>query len=275
MPERYGITIDILEDLGLTQNQAKVYLSTAKIGPATVSDIAKHSKVRREEIYRLLPDLERIGLIERLLGKPQRIRTPDVKAAMETLLQHERVRAQARIAEVTEKTDMIQEYLVKTGLDVEPQSDIDDDFALLEEKESIRTRVHEMIKKTESHIDVSYTRPNIVWFLSSQSQLLIEAIDRNVKIRLLSNPIKEKDRIPKIIERRFSETASVELKYITEVLINYLIIDNKEALIITSSKHQPNAHNLYTTNKNLVTLVQRAFEMSWSESANWKTAQTS
>ena len=263
----------MLQDLGLTQNQARVYLSTARIGPATITEIAKHSKVRREEIYRLLPDLEKIGLVERMLGKPMRIRTPDVKSAMSTLLQHERSKAQERISKLTEKTDMIEEYLAEAGLDVSVQSDVDDDFALLAEKESIRTRVHEMVNNSKSTIDVIYSRQNIVWFLSSQSQLLIEAAKRNVRIRLLSNPTTGKDRIPKIIDRRFPDTSMVELKYITEIPTNYITIDNKVALIITSLKHQPNAHNLYTTNENLVTLVQKIFEMSWNESAYWKTSE--
>ena len=98
MPERYGINIELLTDLGLTQNEAKVYLTTAKIGPATISDVADHSGVRREEIYRLLPDLEKAGLIERMMGKPMRIRTPDVKSAMSTLIDHERAMAQQRIS---------------------------------------------------------------------------------------------------------------------------------------------------------------------------------
>ncbi len=273
MPDRFGINVDVLVDLGLTQNQAKIYLSAAKIGPTTISDIAEHSGVRREEIYRLLPDLEKIGLIERLMGKPMRIRTPDVKAAMSTLIRHERAKARERISDFVDKTVEIEEYLSKTGLDVSTDSEKDGDFALLEEPDSVRTRLHEMIKGAQERIDVIYSRHNLVWFLSTQSQLLVDAISKGLKIRLLSNPTSGKDRIPKIINRRFSDTSQIELKYMTGIFANYVSVDKKSAMVVTSTPNQPHAHNLYTTNQNLVLLVQRMFEESWSRSSHWKTVE--
>jgi sugar-specific transcriptional regulator TrmB len=273
MPERYGITVDVLTELGLTQNQAKVYLSVAKIGPATISDVADDSGVRREEVYRLLPDLEKIGLVERLMGKPMRIRSPDVESAMSSLIRRERNRARERISALTERTNVIEEYLSKTGLNVSPESSEQDDFALLEEKESVRTRLHEMIMEAKEKVDVIYSRENLVWFLSTQSQLLVNATSRGVKVRLLSNPTTGRDRIPKIITRRFSDSSAIELKYMTAIPTNYIAVDGKEAMIVTSPTHQPAAHNLYTTNASLLSLVHRVFELSWSQSSHWKTLE--
>ncbi len=273
MPERYGINVDLLVDLGLTQNQAKVYLSAAKIGPASISDLADHSGVRREEIYRLLPDLEKAGLVERLMGKPMRIRAPDVKSAMSTLIRHERARARERISEFVEKTVQIEDYLSKTGLQVETGPKESDDFALLEEKDSVRTRLHELIQDAKNSISLVYSRPNLIWFLSTQSQLLKESVSRGVKIRILSSPTDGKDRIPKIIERRFSNPADVDLKYITGKFVNYVIIDSTAALLVTSKAQQPNAHNLYTRNPSLVTLMHQGFEEAWHRSSHWKTVE--
>jgi sugar-specific transcriptional regulator TrmB len=61
---------DLLLGLGLTLNQAKIYLAILKLEKTTVSEVAKFSKVRREDVYRILPSLEKMGLVERLLGKP-------------------------------------------------------------------------------------------------------------------------------------------------------------------------------------------------------------
>ncbi len=273
IPERYGINIEMLTDLGLTLNQARVYLSTAKAGPSTISEIAEHSGVRREEIYRLLPDLEKIGLVERLMGKPMRIRTPNVKSAMSSLIRSERVKAQERISQLVDKSVQIQEYLAQTGLDLSSESAEKDDFALLEEKESIRTRLHVMIGESEKQIDVFYQRPNLIWFLSTQGELLKDAVARGRKIRMLSNPTSGKDRIPKILNRRFPGEVSIELKYTTDLFANFVIVDSNASLIITSSSHQPNAHNLFTRNPNLVSLVQREFEEAWNQSAQWKTVE--
>ncbi|MFW9849606.1 MAG: MEDS domain-containing protein [Candidatus Thorarchaeota archaeon] len=273
MPERYGITVDLLVDLGLSPNQAKVYLSTAKKGPATISEIAEHSGVRREEIYRLLPALERIGLVERLMGKPMRLITPDVTAAMSTLIRHERARAREKISEMIEKTTQIEDYLSKTGLEVKKEPGIQDKFVLLVEKDPIRTKLHEMIMDANTQISVYYSRPNLVWLLSTQSELLIDAASKGVRIKLLSTPTSGKDRIPQIIHKRFSNNPHVELKYMTGIFANFVIVDEREAMIITTSSHQPSAHNLYTANSTLVSLIQEVFNESWSKSPNWKTLE--
>ena len=65
---------DLLLGLGLTLNQAKVYLAILKLQKTTVGQVANFSKVRREDVYRILPSLEKMGLIERFLGKPTEIR---------------------------------------------------------------------------------------------------------------------------------------------------------------------------------------------------------
>ena len=63
---------DLLLGLGLTLNQAKVYLAVIKLEKTTVGQVANFSKVRREDVYRILPSLEKMGLIERLLGQTNR-----------------------------------------------------------------------------------------------------------------------------------------------------------------------------------------------------------
>ena len=68
---------EVLEELtkyGMTKNQALVYVTLVSIGKASVKRISQVSGIRREEVYRLLPELEKIGLIERILGKPNKFR---------------------------------------------------------------------------------------------------------------------------------------------------------------------------------------------------------
>ena len=55
----------MLSDFGLTHNQAKVYLAIAQLGLASVSQASKASNVRREDVYRIMPKLEKMGLIEK------------------------------------------------------------------------------------------------------------------------------------------------------------------------------------------------------------------
>ena len=77
--------IDLLIGIGLSPNQAKVYQSILKLGNATVGLITKFSSVRREDVYRVIPTLEKMGLVEKLLGKPAVIRATPVAGALTSL----------------------------------------------------------------------------------------------------------------------------------------------------------------------------------------------
>ena len=48
---------DLLLGLGLSLNQARVYLAILKLEKTTIGQVAKFSKVRREDVYRIMPSL--------------------------------------------------------------------------------------------------------------------------------------------------------------------------------------------------------------------------
>jgi sugar-specific transcriptional regulator TrmB len=53
--------------------------------------------VRREDVYRLLPKLEKRGLIEKLLGTPTKIRATPIKEAIAILIKREEEKASERV----------------------------------------------------------------------------------------------------------------------------------------------------------------------------------
>ncbi len=77
---------EILSDFGLTLNQAKVYVTIAKLGIASISQVSKASKVRREDVYRMLPRLQELGLIEKILDRPAKIRATPAEDGLSILI---------------------------------------------------------------------------------------------------------------------------------------------------------------------------------------------
>ena len=55
----------ILMDLGLTLLQAKAYLALSQLGKATVKTISKTANVARQDVYRVMLALEKLGLAEK------------------------------------------------------------------------------------------------------------------------------------------------------------------------------------------------------------------
>ena len=56
----------ILKNLGLTDNEAKVYLANLELGQATVQELARQSGVKRTTVYTVLDDLKQQGILSQI-----------------------------------------------------------------------------------------------------------------------------------------------------------------------------------------------------------------
>ena len=55
-----------LKEIGLSENQAKVYLACLQLGQDSVLNIAKSAELKRPSVYLLLEELENKGLISQV-----------------------------------------------------------------------------------------------------------------------------------------------------------------------------------------------------------------
>ena len=268
-----SLSLEILAEFGLTENQAKVFLATTKLGTPTVAEVADASEVRREEIYRLLPELEKIGLIERLLGKPLRLKTLDPASSITTLVNLEREKAKDRISELSMKSKKLLQFLGEHEV-VPSHAEMTSDFSLIQEKESIRISLFELITKAKKQIDILFSRKDLIWLVSTQGESLQKAFEDGIKIRIMSEPTSGRDRIPKILRRQFPGLAEVPLKYLLNPTAFYIITDKSKLIMITSGvEHLPSATCLWTNNMSLVSMTSSSFEGHWHDSVHWKTVE--
>ena len=79
-----------LSDFGFTTNQAKVYLSIIESGSISVAKIAQQTSLHVQDIYKILPKLEKMGLITKTLEKPVQIKAIPIEEALTHLVDIER-----------------------------------------------------------------------------------------------------------------------------------------------------------------------------------------
>lgn len=77
-------TINILKSLGLTGNEARIYLSLLKQNPATGYEISQVTSVPRSAIYSVLGRLESMNIINGVGDKPRRF----IPISSEALVEH-------------------------------------------------------------------------------------------------------------------------------------------------------------------------------------------
>ena len=69
---------DILKDLGLTENEAKVFLAAVKVGLAPISRVAAEAGIARTYVYELAEELKKKGLLAEVeVGKIKKIQALD------------------------------------------------------------------------------------------------------------------------------------------------------------------------------------------------------
>jgi HTH-type transcriptional regulator, sugar sensing transcriptional regulator len=60
----------ILNRLGFTQTQVKLYLTLLRMGKVNGRTLAEHAKVPRSIVYRALDELQKKGLVEKEISQP-------------------------------------------------------------------------------------------------------------------------------------------------------------------------------------------------------------
>jgi sugar-specific transcriptional regulator TrmB len=259
---------EILIDFGLTGNQAKVYIATAKLRLASVSQISKVSKVRREDVYRILPKLEKMGLVERLLGTPTKIRATPVEEALSILIKREEDTARERLSTLKTKTKTFLKHLANAPrLELEEKAN----FALLSKRESITSKMLTMVKNAERELEIACSGRKIMPFIHTFAEQLKRIITKEVKVRIISDLAGYEDTLPRVIKELASPTNSIDLRCADLSLSHYMIVDFKEALISTATEGSMGENPcLWTNSSSLVGVFQGDFENLWHSSVDWK-----
>jgi sugar-specific transcriptional regulator TrmB len=243
---------ELLLGLGLTLNQAKVYLAVIKLEKTTVVQVANFSKVRREDVYRILPSLEKMGLVERLLGKPTEIRATRISDALSLLVETEKGKADERLVGMR---GIVQKLSLKDWKQELPKEE--SIYILIAEKSSIFAKTSDLINESKKEVALIADKGRIMPILFQFSDEFKLAIKNGAVIRLLFEG-EDSDIIGK--------DSSIHIKFHREPLNHFLMSDDKEALI-TTSKQTGLGENpcLWTNNCNLIGVLRTSFESDWEK----------
>jgi sugar-specific transcriptional regulator TrmB len=251
---------DLLLGLGLTLNQAKVYLAILKLEKTTVGQVAKFSKVRREDVYRLLPVLEKMGLIERLLGKPTEIRATLISDSLTLLVAEEKNRSDERL---TGMRNMVQKLSLKDWK--QPPLGEESIYILIAEKKAILAKTSELIRNSRKEVALIADKTRIMPVLAQFSDEYRLAMKKGAQVRLLFEGENPDDMLKGKVKKLISGV-SVHIKFHRDPLNHFIMSDDKEALITTSKQSGlGESPSLWTNNGNLIGVLRTGFESDWKK----------
>ena len=259
----------ILSEFGLTPYESKVYLAVFQRGLTTAADIAKVAGIRREEVYRTLPKLEKTGLIEKVLGRPARVRALPIEDALSILINRKEEETSRVISNLLSKKNQLLEMFQE----IEPDT-VDDrektHFTLVSEKDTIEKRISFLIKQATKTIDFVDTFENAFRFVLTFAEDLINANKRDVSIRIVTEYPDNTKLIPEALDKHVP-TSSFDIRYCENLPGNYIIYDGYQALITTAiGRSESTSGTLWTDDSSLIGIVKTDFDKLLHTSIDWK-----
>lgn len=252
---------DLLLGLGLTLNQAKVYLAILKLQKTTVGQVSNFSKVRREDVYRILPSLEKLGLVERLMGKPTEIRATRVSDALSLLVAEEKGKFDEKLVGMR---GIVQKLSLKDWKQSIPEKA--DIYILVAEKKAVLAKTSELISNSREEVALIADKERIMPILFQFSDEYRLAIKEGTVVRLLFEGQSPEGALKEKVNKLIGKEASIHVKFHREALNHFIMSDDKEALITTSKESGlGESPSLWTNNSNLIGVLRTSFESDWKK----------
>lgn len=251
-----------LSEYGITCNQAKVYIAAAKIGIASVSQISKISNVPREEVYRLLPKLENLGLIEKTIERPMRVKASNFRTVLSILVSRKKDMLLREISELEQKTGAIITNFQK--LNTISKSSEKVHITIIRQNEAITQKLVSMIENSEITFSISISREKFIHFLNNYRLQIMKALSRGVKFHVILERKEYNDTLHDYL-KEFEKAGRLEIRFVDQLRSHYILADNKQALMSTSMKHAAfgNKAKMWTDDDSIMHVLKENFEIMW------------
>lgn len=172
-----------LQKLGLSKNEIRVYLYLARSGMLKASEISEVISLHRTETYRILRDLEKVGLVSSVFEKPLKFVATPFDKTLDLLIKSKKLRLELLEKKKKDLVDLWGSF---------PKPDVEfvkrEVFQVLEGEEQINLKAEEILTKTNTEVWVFVSDFDISWFYHSGLFDELERIaKKGLSVRLLTN----------------------------------------------------------------------------------------
>ena len=251
-----------LTKLGLTLNQARVYLILAESAVSTASQISKISKLAREEVYRVIPKLQDLGLIEIIVGTPTKYKAQPLNDGIRILLN----RKTDEDKKLREEAENLLKHHTKLTPELTIPEESDSKFSLLRDGLDIQTR-GQAVEDAMETIDAVETLSRLLQIPPNQMKTTIKTLKRGVKLRLVIYAERENEHRLRDYVKQF-ECPNFEARHcFTKPTAYMALCDNKLTFLSTELEADLDKETaLVSENACLAKLAKEYFERIWHES---------
>jgi sugar-specific transcriptional regulator TrmB/pimeloyl-ACP methyl ester carboxylesterase len=265
-------TKTILQNFGLTDKQADVYLFLVKRSIAAGGEISKQTKIDRSVIYRILKSLQAKGLVEQTLESPIRFMAVPVDKALDLIIKakQEEIKAVEKA-----KKDLIEDLEAIRKTRTEPTIE---KFMIIKGQKKIYKKIQQILKETRSQFYGTFPVSGLV--RAEQFGVFDAAYNHPLKTQIkfqLITELNEKNlKAMKILKPKLKDILVLEARNPTQSFMplpRMVMRDEKEVFFFTQPDPEPfsikkNEMCIYTNCESLVQTYLGIFREMWNNSTN-------
>lgn len=242
--------IRTLSELGLSENEARVYLAALMLGPTSVLRIAKTAGLKRTTVYPLLESLRRAGLVHEELRGFKKVFVAENPRELESMLEARRRTLQDALPELSAL------YNLKSG---------DDTIRFFEGIEATKSIYESLLADIRPNEDYMVYSAMTAWYNLDPEYLekftlrrgeLSRRLGFRIRLLLQDSPITRRH---KKNEKTYNEKIKI-LPSSVSLTTNVVVIPRKGVI------HQlvPPIHAMVIHNPNVIRLHRETFELLWN-----------
>jgi sugar-specific transcriptional regulator TrmB len=257
---------ETLNQLGLTTQQAKIYLSLLETSTTTAKGLSKRSRTARQATYRLLEELEEKGLVERTITSPIMFTAMPLEDSLPILIK----RKKNQISETQKNAIILLKKIRGKNLKKLPMEE--PYFCLISEKEANLLRIRKALSSSKETVDIITTSNRFKTFAPRFGEDIGNALKRCVTFRIIVEKSINLE-ILRIVKdffttenvKNLNSDSSLILRHTSAAPLSPMwIFDAKEVVIDTSLEGGlGESPTLWSNTPSLVTVFRDYFETKW------------
>jgi sugar-specific transcriptional regulator TrmB len=249
----------ILRELGLTFSQARVYIGLVRLrDPTTARELSNIINIARQDVYQIVAELQKLGLVELIIGKPEMFKAIPLQETLTILMERRNRKMNALLSEASKLLEKTPE---------KPEATIQQNnrqFIMIPEKEVLIHRIEKTIETAQKSIRVITPWKELTQWLLLLDKCWNQVLERGVSIQWITEKQVNADSNPENIGA-FLKKPRFKLKTVSNLAKKRLAIyDDKEAFIATLSKaNAAESPALWTNNPAIINILTDYFDTKW------------